>query len=151
MRCRHLFDRHPKGRCTVNGCPCNAYKYSHIQLHRLNRSVKVDDVVYTEEEQFRDEWWWKWPGVVREASETEDFVVVEFMGFAQMVTRRRKFDRLHLKVMEDDVMRARIDRVLRYIRLTKEGAVQETPLPMTKKQVNPSPEAEAEADATEES
>lgn len=90
-----------------------------VKVSGLSRSIKLDDLVYTDLEEYRDEWWWKWPAVVREALETEDNVVVEFMGFAQLVTRRRKFHRRHLKLLDSDQVTARIDRVLRYIRLNE--------------------------------
>lgn len=121
-----------------------------IRLHKLNRSVKVGDIVFTDAEEYRNEWWWNWPGVVREAPETEDHVVVEFMGFAQMVTRRRKFDRQILKVVDDDVFKARLDRVLRYIRLPTDNLPPEVPLPQKRTQLKRTAEEEAETDIPEE-
>lgn len=88
-----------------------------IRTSQLGRSFQVGDIVFTDAEEFRDQWWWGWPGVVRECSELEDHCIVEFMGFAQMVTRRRKVNKRQLKLLDEDGVHARIDRVLRYIRL----------------------------------
>jgi hypothetical protein len=50
------------------------------QLGRHSRWVTSSSQMRDE---YRDEWWWNWPGVVRECSELEDFCLIEFMGFAQ--------------------------------------------------------------------
>lgn len=112
--------------------------------------MKEGDIVFTDEERFRNEWWFKWPAVVRDAPEGEDDATVEFMGFAQMVTRRRKFARHHLKQMDDDEIRARLDRVLRYIRLPSGNQRAETPFTEKKPQSKVTAKKEAQAELPEE-
>lgn len=71
------------------------------RIDRVAPTIHERDIVYTIEDRFRDRWFFKWPGVVREVR-GGDRVSVEFLGVGEPAARTVRFGAADLHIMEGD-------------------------------------------------
>lgn len=87
----------------------------------LHATLIPGDAVYTVADQYENEWWFKWPGVIVRL--VGDRALVEFMGFGDREQRQQPIrlrDLQHLADVDDQIA-ARVDRILRRVRIPPPG------------------------------
>lgn len=87
--------------------------------------IDVGRFVVVEGAEFEGRWFHDWPG--RVVGKSGELAVVEFMGWGNVVTRRREIPGRKLKPLTDDRITVRLYRVARYLSLTSGGATVEQP------------------------
>jgi len=84
------------------------------------QAIDVGMFVMTEHPEYEGKWWYSWPG--RVVGKREALAVVEFIGWGNVVTRRRELPGDRLLHLADDRQSVRLYRVARYLNLTTSGA-----------------------------
>lgn len=74
-------------------------------------------IVYVLDDDFRDEWFHKWPGVVSRVMDRERKVFVEFMGFGQREHRTKVFHPRQVQILHDDETHARVNVVFKQTKI----------------------------------
>lgn len=87
--------------------------------------IDVGRFVVTDDLEFEGRWFYNWPG--RVVGKHGELAVVEWMGWGNVVTRRREIPGVKLKPLTDDRTTVRLYRVARYLSLTNGGATLEKP------------------------
>lgn len=88
--------------------------------------IDVGRFVFTVDAEFEGRWFFNWPGKV--VGKHGEVAVVEFMGWGNVVTRRREIPGRKLSPLTDDRFAVRLYRVSRYLSLTSTGAaIEKTP------------------------
>ena len=79
-------------------------------------AFEVGDVVYTLDNEFQNEWWYNWPGVVRSIHAGGREMLVEFMGFDEAKKRQTLVPYYVLRHIDDHQVGARVNRIVRQLK-----------------------------------
>lgn len=99
------------------------------------QSFDVGDVVYTTDDDYGREWWYNWPGTVRQVLRSGREFLVEFMGFDKVEKRTAVLPVGSIQHLQDPQIGARVNRILSQMAVPDDGKRRAADIPKVQPRV----------------